>query len=100
MNRLCGLWCATPSVQKKSRDGYFHFRNGTIVIARTYDAALEALLTTHEQDPWANETSNGVWTVTFGQDLFIQNVVAQSVIGAIRVAQSLVDRDAESPILV
>ena len=100
MNRLCCLWCATPSVQKKSRDGYFHFRNGTIVIARTYDAALEALLTTHEQDPWANETSNGVWTVKFGQDLFIQNVVAQSVIGAIRVAQSLVDRDAESPILV
>lgn len=99
MNRLCDLWCATPSV-RKSRDGYFQFRNGTIVIAHTYDAAIEALLTTREQYPWANETSNGVWTVKFGQDLFIQNVVAQSVIGAIRVAQSLVDRDAESPILV
>jgi len=99
MNRLCGLWCATPSVEK-SRDGYFHFRNGTIVFARTYDAAIEALLTTHEQDPWANETSNGVWTVKFGQDLFIQNVVARSVIGAIRVARARIGRDAENPILV
>jgi hypothetical protein len=70
------------------------------VIARTYDAAVEALLATPEQDPWANETSNGVWTVKFGQDVFIEKVVAQSVIGAIRTAQSLIDRDAESPILV
>jgi hypothetical protein len=70
------------------------------VIARTYDAAIEALLATHEQDPWASETSNGVWTVKFGQDLFIEKVMAPSVIGAIRTAQSLIDRDAESPVLV
>lgn len=99
MNRLCTLW-STPRPVQKSRDGYFHFRNGTIVIARTYDAAIEALRTTHEQDPWANETSNGVWTVKFGQDMFIEKVMAQSVIGAVRNAQSLVDRDAESPVLV
>ena len=100
MSRLCNTWWCAPRLVQKSNGGYFHFRNGTIVIARTYDAAIEALLTTHEQDPWANETSNGVWTVKFGQDLFIEKVVAQSVIGAIRTAQSLIDRDAESPILV
>ena len=70
------------------------------MIARTYDAAIEALRTTHEQDPWANETSNGVWTVKFGQDLYIEKVMAQSVIGAIRNAQTRVDRDTQSPVLL
>ena len=93
------MWCA-PRLVRKSRDGYFQFRNGTIVIARTYDAAVEELRTAHEKDPWANETSNGVWTVKFGQDLFIEKVVAPSVIGAIRTAQTHVDRDAESPYLM
>ena len=100
MNRVCSAWWCAPQLAHKSHGGYFHFRNGTTVIARTYDAALEALLSTHEQDPWANETSNGVWTVKFGQDVIVQDVKAQSVIGAVRVAQSQVDRDAESPILV
>jgi len=100
MNRLCNTWWSIPCPVQKSRDGYFHFRNGTIVIARTYDAAIEALRTTHEQDPWANETSNGVWTVKFGQDLYIEKVMAQSVIGAIRNAQTRVDRDTESPVLL
>lgn len=99
MNRLCTMWCA-PRLARKSHDGYFQFRNGTIVIARTYDAAVEALRTAHEKDPWASETSNGVWTVKFGQDLFIENVKALSVIGAVRNAQSQIDHDAESPVLV
>jgi len=69
-------------------------------MARTYDDAIETLRAVHERDPWATETSNGIWTVKFGQDLFIEKVEAQSVIGAIRVAQSRIDRDTESPILL
>ena len=100
MNRLCTTWWCAPRLAQKSRGGYFHFRNGTVVITRTYDAAIEALRTAHEKDPWASETSNGVWTVKFGQDLFIERVHAPSVIGAIRAAQSHVDADFESPVLV
>ena len=70
------------------------------MIARTYDAAIEALRAAHENDPWATETKNGVWTVKFGQDVCVDNVDAQSVIGAVRNAQSQIDRDAESPVLV
>ena len=99
MNRLCNMWC-TPRLAQKSHGGYFQFRNGTIVIARTYDAAIEALGSIREKDPWASETSNGVWTVKFGHDVSIENIKAPSVIGAIRAAQSLVDADFESPVLV
>jgi S-methylmethionine-dependent homocysteine/selenocysteine methylase len=99
MNRLCNLWCA-PRLVQKTHGGYFHFRNGTIVIARTYDAAIESLQSVHEKDPWATETKNGIWTVKFGQDVCVDNVVAPSVIGAVRTAQAQVDRDAESPVLV
>jgi hypothetical protein len=93
------MWCA-PKLAQKSNGVYFHFRNGTAVIARTYDAAIEALGSVREKDPWASETSNGVWTVKFGQDVCIENVKAPSVIGAIRAAQSLVDADFENPVLV
>ena len=99
MNRLCNMWCA-PRLMQKSHGGYFHFQNGTVVIARTYDAAVEALRTAREKDPWASETSNGVWTVKFGQDVCVEKVMASSVVGAVRRAHSHVDRDAESPILV
>ena len=100
MSRLCTTWWCTPRLAQKSHGCYFHFRNGTIVMARTYDDAIETLRAVHERDPWATETSNGIWTVKFGQDLFIEKVEAQSVIGAIRVAQSRIDRDTESPILL
>jgi hypothetical protein len=99
MNRLCSMWCA-PRLAQKSHGGYFHFRNGTVVIARTYDAAIKALGSAHEEDPWATETSNGVWSVKFGQDVCVDNVVAQSVVGAVRNAQSRIDRDTESPVLM
>ena len=76
------------------------FRHGTIVNARTYDDALDALQKTSTKNYWASETLEGKWDVQFDKHLYVEEIEASSTLDAVRRARFYVDNDAMRPVLL
>lgn len=99
MRRVCSLFsswdtdpvplhCFTP--QKLPR---WVFRNGTVVNARTYDAAVSTMNKAYTKNYWASETSPDIWDVQFEEDVCVEDILAPDRLEAVRLARMFLDAD-------
>ena len=76
------------------------FRYGTVVDARSYDAALECLAREYTRYFWASETVPGQWNVQFADDVWVEDVLALDALDAVESARRYITEDASSPTLI
>ena len=105
MNRICSfLFCPLlpePVVPEPiQRSPRWIFRNGTVVNARSYDAALKSLSRAYTKNFWASETIPGQWDVQFEEDISVEGVLALNAYDAVRHARFYLEADTESPKLI
>lgn len=104
MNRLCSLLFWPPVAPKQAepiqRSPRWMFRNGTVVNAHTYDAAVSTLSKAYTKDFWASETIPGLWDVQFEEDICVEDVRALNVFEAVRHARFYLEADSGSPTLI
>lgn len=99
MWRVCSFLCSTPEIPKVEfynchRLPRWEFRNGTVVNAQSYDAAVSALKEAYRKNYWAMETIEGQWDVQFEEDVTVEEIHAPDRDEAVRLARMFLDADA------
>lgn len=104
MKRVCSLcWSYEPPVHRCSTPQKLPrwvFRNGTVVNAQTYDAAVSSMFKSKTKDYWACETSPDSWDVQFEEEVCVEDIQAPDRIEAVRLARLILDADASQQVLL
>lgn len=97
MKRVCSFFGCDEPIQRSPR---WMFRNGTVVNAQSYYAALKSLSRVYTKNFWASETIPGQWDVQFDEDVCVEDVSAPNAFDAVRHARFYLEADSETPKLI
>lgn len=70
---------------KKNKE--WKFSNGTIVIADTFEEAVDQLEKISSKMFWASETNDGSWDVQLLETVIVPQINANTVMEAVRIAR-------------
>jgi len=77
----------------KKREVSWKFRNGTVVEAQTYDAAVRRLFWVFRKECRAAEREPGLWDVQFNEWVRVENIQAIDLRDAVDLAIQALDAD-------
>jgi hypothetical protein len=78
----------------------WEFRNGTVVNAQSYDAAVSIMENVSTKNYWAMETIQGTWDVQFQENICVENIYTTDRHDAVQKARFYLKTDAEMQVLL
>jgi hypothetical protein len=83
----CCLGFKRSKIPKQNKGLTWNFSNGSTVISDSFVTAINELERVNSRDFWASETNDGIWDVQLSDAVIVQNIKAESVTEAVRIAR-------------